>query len=80
MLFLAKHTLYLPILITSTFYEHEADILEEKVNRIIFAGNHCTELAEKLQLKDFVNEIASISDEAENIGEKLTIFAIKREI
>jgi len=62
------------------FYEHEADILEEKVNRIIFAGNHCTELAEKLQLKDFVNEIASISDEAENIGEKLTIFAIKREI
>jgi len=62
------------------FYEHEADILEDKINNTIFNEDLITDLAEKLQLKSFITKIASISDESENIGEKLTIFAIKREI
>ena len=61
------------------FYEHEADILEDKINNTIFNDN-ITDLAEKLQLKDFICKIARISDESEKIGEKLTIFTIKREI
>jgi predicted phosphate transport protein (TIGR00153 family) len=62
------------------FYEHEADLLEYKINDEIFNGEIVTELAHKLQLKDFVSKISSISDEAELIGEKLAIFTIKREI
>ncbi|MCK8060643.1 MULTISPECIES: DUF47 domain-containing protein [unclassified Fusibacter] len=62
------------------FYEHEADLLENKINNAIFNGNLITRLAEKLQLKHFVSKITSISDESELIGEKLAIFNIKREI
>lgn len=62
------------------FYEHEADILEDKIINNIFNGHLVEDLAVKLQLKMFVNKIADVSDEAEIISEKLTIFTIKREI
>lgn len=62
------------------FFEHETDILEDKISNMIFNGNVVDTLAEKLQLKDFVTRIADISDECEVIGDKLTIFTIKREI
>lgn len=62
------------------FYEHEADILEDQINDAIFNSGVIDNLSEKLQLKFFINSIADISDEAEVISEKLTIFTIKREI
>lgn len=62
------------------FFEHEADILEDKVSSRIFKDNLVNSLAEKLQLINFVGKIAGISDESEIIGDKLTIFTIKREI
>ncbi|MCT4661608.1 MAG: TIGR00153 family protein [Tissierellales bacterium] len=62
------------------FYEHETDIIEDKIEDKIFNGDNCKDLAEKMQLKEFVNKIAGIADEAEIIGDKLTIFTIKREI
>lgn len=62
------------------FYEHEADVLEDSINMRIFNDDIVDGLAEKMQLRDFVCKIASLSDLAERIGEKLTIFAIKREI
>lgn len=62
------------------FFEHETDILEDKINNSIFNENIVTDLSQKLQLKDFICKIAGISDESEKIGEKLTIFTIKREI
>ncbi len=62
------------------FYEHEVDILEDKLGDQIFNGGHVKELAEKMQLNEFVGKIASISDDAEIIADKLTIFTIKREI
>jgi predicted phosphate transport protein (TIGR00153 family) len=62
------------------FYEHEADLVEDQINIKIFNNSITTDLAEKMQLKSFVCKIASISDQAEVIGEKLTIFEIKREI
>lgn len=62
------------------FHEHEGDILEEKIMMMIFNGNIVDHLAEKLQLNTFINHIADISDQAELIGDKLTIFTIKREI
>lgn len=62
------------------FYEHEADIWEDKIGQKIFNGGIVETLAEKMQLKDFIGKISSIADEAELIGSKLTIFTIKREI
>jgi len=62
------------------FYEHETDILQDKIGNQIFNDNIVGNLAEKLQLENFIGKIAHISDEAENIGDTLTIFTIKREI
>ena len=62
------------------FYEHEADILEDSINDHLFNDGIVEGLAEKMQLKDFTCKIASISDMAEQIADKLTIFTIKREI
>jgi len=47
---------------------------------MIFNDGIVGSLAEKLQLRYFTSKIAKISDEAEIIGDKLTIFTIKREI
>ena len=62
------------------FYEHEADILQDKLVDMLFNGSIVTKLSVKMHLKGFVDKIASISDEAELIGEKLTVFTVKREI
>lgn len=62
------------------FFEHEADLLEDQLNQSIFKEDVTHDLAHKIQLKFFINKIADLSDEAELISEKLTIFAIKREI
>ncbi len=62
------------------FYEHEVDILEDKIGSLIFNGDMVDELAKKLQLENFTRKIAKISDEAELIADKLAIFTIKREI
>lgn len=62
------------------FFEHEADITEEQIMMSIFNEEWVTDLAKKLQLKAFVQKIADISDESEMIGDKLTIFTLKREI
>lgn len=62
------------------FYEHETDIIQDKIGNKIFHDDLVESLAEKMQLNDFIAKIARISDEAEIIGDKLTIFTIKREI
>lgn len=62
------------------FYEQAVDKLEYHINNSIFNKDLVKELSHKLQLKYFVSKIAKISDEAELISEKITIFSIKREI
>ncbi len=62
------------------FFEHEADLIEDKINNQIFNSGIVTDMACKMQLKRFISKIAGIADEAELIGDKLTIFTIKREI
>ncbi|MBN2796820.1 MAG: DUF47 domain-containing protein [Clostridia bacterium] len=62
------------------FFEHETDILEDKINMSIFNDHIVDALAEKMQLKYFISKIASIADISEIISAKLTIFTIKREI
>lgn len=62
------------------FFEHEADLVEDKINDQIYNSGLVEDLAEKMQLKRLISKIAGIADTAEVIGDKLTIFTIKREI
>lgn len=60
------------------FIEHESDICSRKMLEEIFASPR--DLSEKLQLRQFVDSIADIADEAEDFIDQLLIFAIKRDI
>ncbi len=62
------------------FFEHEVDIIQDRISKEIFRGDLVPEHSEKMQLKIFIDKIAEIADEVENISAKLTIFTIKREI
>lgn len=62
------------------YYEHEADQLEEQIKKSIFECEEIPDLAEKMQLRDFIELIASLSDEAEDVAERLSVYAIKRNL
>lgn len=62
------------------FYEHEADQLEEQAKRAIFHCEEIERLSERMQLRDFVEQIARLSDEAEDVAERLSVYAIKRNV
>jgi len=57
-------------------YEREADIISTSLKRDIFASD--LELARKLHLREFVENIDSIADLAEDVADRLAIYAIKR--
>ena len=58
--------------------EHESDICSRKMLENIFASDR--PLAEKLQLRQFIDSIAEIADQAEDFIDQLLIFTIKRDI
>ena len=60
------------------FIEHESDLTSGHLRAAIFDSD--LELAHKLQLNEFVNEIADIADIAEDFIDELLIFTIKRDI
>ncbi len=62
------------------YYEHEADQLEEQIKKEIFDCEDIQRLSEKMQLRDFVQAIASLSDQAEDVAERLSVYAIKRHV
>lgn len=62
------------------FYEHEADIAESSIKRKVFSSDEYGDLAQKMHIRDFAVHIASISDEAEAVCERLSVAAIKRSI
>ena len=62
------------------FYEHSIDEIQDDINKKIFNGSIVKDLARKIQLKNFITRIGDISDEAQQISDKLAIFSIKREI
>ncbi len=57
-------------------YEKEADAISTKLKTEIFASD--LELAEKLHLRDFVEQIDGVADLAEDVADRLAIYAIKR--
>jgi predicted phosphate transport protein (TIGR00153 family) len=60
------------------FYESEADEINHRVMAIAFDSD--AELSYKNQLRHFVLHIDSIADIAEDVADKIAIFALKRAI
>ena len=57
--------------------EHEGDVIEQQVLKLIF-DDASLELAEKMQLYRFGERVGSICDMAEDLGDHIMIWAIKR--
>lgn len=57
-------------------YEKEADIIGSNLKKAIFESD--LDLASKLHLREFVEQIDSIADMAEDVSDRLAIYAIKR--
>ncbi len=62
------------------FYEHEADKTEETLKRKAFSSNEITKFSKKVHIRYFSERISLLSDEAEYIGEQVSVAAIKRSI
>ena len=62
------------------FYEHEADDVEEMLKRRIFGSEKITEFSHRIHMRYFAEKIASVSDVAEDVAERLAVYAIKRRI
>lgn len=59
-------------------HEHEADVVAIRIKQRIFSSN--LELAQKMMLRDFINGIDGLADEAEDLGDDLSIFVLRRPI
>ena len=57
-------------------YEKEADVLSTELKQAIFDSD--LDLAQKLHLREFVEHIDSVADLAEDVADRLAIYAIKR--
>lgn len=60
------------------FFEKAADVVSTKLKRAIFATD--LPLSNKVHLRDFVELIDDIADHAEDVADRLAIYAIKRTI
>jgi predicted phosphate transport protein (TIGR00153 family) len=58
------------------FWEHEADEIADKLKRQVFRSD--AKLSEKLHMRYFALHIERISDEAEDVSDRLAIATIKR--
>lgn len=61
------------------FYEHEADLKEEDIKVALFQREDL-DLAHKMHIRDFIDKLARLADLAEDIGDKISIYSVKREI
>ena len=60
-----------------TLYEKEADKISYALKKQIFSSE--LGLAEKIHLREFVDHIDAIADQAEDVADRLTIYAVKRQ-
>lgn len=58
------------------FYEKEADKISTTLKRVIFDSD--IEIGQKIHLKSFVESIDNVADSAEDVADRLSIYAIKR--
>lgn len=60
------------------FYEHEADTLEQNLRKAVFTSDE-KRLSAKMQLSGIIEDISSIADVAEDVSDRISVAAIKRE-
>jgi predicted phosphate transport protein (TIGR00153 family) len=61
------------------FYEKEVDTISDRIKRNVFRREDL-ELCQKMHLRYFAHHIESLSDEAEKVADRLSIYTIKRSI
>ena len=54
--------------------------VEEMLKRKIFGSEEITEFSHRIHLRYFAEKIALVSDVAEDVAERLAVYAIKRRI
>jgi predicted phosphate transport protein (TIGR00153 family) len=59
-------------------YEKEADLVSDALKRAVFASD--LDLAHKIHLRYFALNVELVSDKAEEVADRLAIYAIKRNI
>ncbi len=62
------------------YYESETDKIEDDIKRKIFDSSEITSLSVKVQLRYFAEKVALLSDMAEDVCERLSVYVIKREL
>jgi predicted phosphate transport protein (TIGR00153 family) len=62
------------------FYEHEVDDLEEQLKRKAFSSGEIVRFSQKVHMRYFAEKIAKVSDVAQSVAERLSVYAIKRKI
>ncbi len=62
------------------FYEHEVDVLSERIKRKVYAEGSTYSLAEKNNLRYFVDMMERITNIAQAVCDRLSVFVIKRSI
>ncbi len=62
------------------FWEHEADEIEERLKRKAFATEEITLFSKRVHMRYFAERISLIADEAEEVAERLAVYAIKRNL
>lgn len=62
------------------FFEHEIDDVEERIKRAAFSTDEIKAFSRRVHLRYFAGQIASLSDVAESVVDRLSVFVIKREI
>ena len=61
-------------------YEHEIDVMEEELKRKVFSSPELDWLSHKIHLRYFIEQLASLSDEAESVCQRLILSTMKRSI
>lgn len=62
------------------FWEHEADAIEQRLKRKVFASEELSLLSERVHLRYFAGKISRVADQAEDVAERLAVYAIKRHL
>ncbi|MFP4210089.1 MAG: DUF47 domain-containing protein [Alkalispirochaeta sp.] len=62
------------------YWEHEADAIEERLKRATFASDEIEKFSKKVHLRFFAEQISRIADDAEAVADRLSVYAIKRQI
>lgn len=60
------------------FWEHEADKIEQRLKRSVFSSDEIELLSERVHLRYFAGRLSRVADQAEDVAERLAVYAIKR--